>query len=169
MNLYSPATASESSGFSEVVNRERGFSPPNTSTFLPLHMRPGGGGTHFGGEEPHGPHGLGGRASPQLGIPSYHNPGLTASPYSTLPRRPGGGPLGFGVPPPIMASTVGRNSPLLELTGYTRSSSLGRNSSLTIKEEPDNVANTNSATNSKKISNTSVRAPLLNDDRESCV
>ena len=64
---------------------------------------------------------------------TYHNPTLMASPYSTLPRRPTSSSSGAssanrgqpqqphhdlrGCPPPIMASAVGRNSPLLELTG----------------------------------------------------
>ena len=64
---------------------------------------------------------------------TYHNPALMASPYSTLPRRPTSSSSGAssanrgqpqqphhdlrGCPPPIMASAVGRNSPLLELTG----------------------------------------------------
>ena len=167
---YSPATASESSGFSEaIINRDRGFSPPNavngnhTSTFLPLHMRPGGGAaSNFDG---HAHFNLNGRGSPQLGPHSYHNPALTASPYSTLPRRP----LNGHAPPPLMAASVGRNSPLLELTGYGRSSSLGRNSSLTIKEEPENFGPSANTSKNQKISNTSLRSPLLTEDRESCV
>ena len=65
---------------------------------------------------------------------------------------------------PIMASAVGRNSPLLELTGVNshRSSSLGRNMLLS-NVEKDSI---------KKATKTTptVRSPLLeSDDRESCV
>ena len=63
---------------------------------------------------------------------------------------------------PIMASAVGRNSPLLELTGVNshRSSSLGRNMLLS-NVEKDSI---------KKTTTTTVRSPLLeSDDRESCV
>ena len=64
---------------------------------------------------------------------------------------------------PIMASAVGRNSPLLELTGVNshRSSSLGRNMLLSNVEKDIKKTTTNTTT---------VRSPLLeSDDRESCV
>ena len=97
---------------------------------------------------------------------TYHNPTLMASPYSTLPRRPL--PGNGHQPPvllPIMASAVGRNSPLLELTGMTgvtglrdanhRSSSLGRNSSLFHDKH--------------QRAKTAMSPPISSDDRESCV
>lgn len=148
-NLYSPAATSDSSGFSEQ-RVDSAFSPGG-GTFLPSHtFRPSGVAT-AGLLMEHG------RLSPQMNH-SYHNPTLTASPYSTLPRRPGS----RGGPPPLMAATVGRNSPLLEMTStgsYSRSSSLGRNSSLGQKLD----------TTSDVKRGVNVRTPLLDDDRESCV
>ena len=123
---------------------------------------------------------------------TYHNPTLMASPYSTLPRRPTSSSSGAsgaganrgqhgghaGCPPPIMASAVGRNSPLLELTGVgsnNRSSSLGRNSSLF-----NNISEKQQLqTCPDKFRQVSRPPPQLNsqqqimdntsDDRESCV
>lgn len=153
--LYSPAAASDSSGFSSEHFTSH-------STFNPAFRPPGGLG--YGGLER--------SMSPQIPH-SYHNPSLMASPYSTLPRRPGsstsnsnGGQRGHH--PPIMASTVGRNSPLLELTGGSysnRSSSLGRNSSL-LPTASEAAANANKRPSGLTMS---VRTPLLDDDRESCV
>ena len=62
-------------------------------------------------------------------------------------------------PPPIMASSIGRNSPLLELAGVSsnRSSSLGRNTSL--------IPMTSEAAHMRPKG----APPLLDDDRESCV
>lgn len=136
--LYSPAATSDSSGFSE--QHRGGGSDLSYTTFNPALYRP---------PRPTLPS-FDRSLSPQVPH-SYHNPTLMASPYSTLPRRP----TQRSGPPPIMASAVGRNSPLLELTGVSnnRSSSLGRNSSLFAA-----AANTD-----KKSS------PLMDDDRESCV
>ena len=152
-NLYSPAATSDSSGFSEL------HAYNNYSTFNPISRL-----DNQRCSSPQVPH-------------SYHNPTLMASPYSTLPRRmaahssahsPGHGPAGAGRNGlPIMASAVGRNSPLLELTGVNstlRSSSLGRNMLLS-NVEKDIKKSTNNPTS------TTVRSPLLEsgDDRESCV
>ena len=119
--LYSPAAASDSSGFSEHTGGAPGiFSPPGMTSFNPA-LR-----SQFA--EPASGRSL----SPQIPH-TYHNPTLMASPYSTLPRKPINrscfGSSSGGGPPPIMASSIGRNSPLLELTGVSsnRSSSLGRN------------------------------------------
>merc|ERR1712029_636681 len=69
-SVYSPN--SDSSGFSEL----------QTASFSPLASLPG----H--GRHPEHPHNIARSGSP--GIPfTYHNPALSASPYSTLPRRPG--------------------------------------------------------------------------------
>ena len=144
-SLYSPAATSDSSGFSEL------HAYNNYSTFNPTRLE------NQRCSSPQVPH-------------SYHNPTLMASPYSTLPRRmtsqsqagmhsPINGPGRNGLP--IMASAVGRNSPLLELTGVNsiRSSSLGRNMLLSNVEK-----------DIKKSTNNTVRSPLLeSDDRESCV
>ena len=157
-NLYSPAATSDSSGFSEL------HAYNNYSTFNPISRL-----DNQRCSSPQVPH-------------TYHNPTLMASPYSTLPRRmaahnsagasihsPGHGPAGGGGRNvlPIMASAVGRNSPLLELTGVNstlRSSSLGRNMLLS-NVEKDIKKSTNNTTT------TTVRSPLLEsgDDRESCV
>jgi hypothetical protein len=150
-NLYSPAGASDSSGFSEQRDHSSAFSPGHssfTASFRPgLHLEAGR------------------SLSPQIPH-SYHNPTLMASPYSTLPRRPGS--ASRGGPPTIMATTLGRNSPLFELTGasYDRSSSLGRNNSLVTDQQqplkrPQQPQQLPTAV--------SVRTPLLDDDRESCV
>lgn len=143
--LYSPAAASDSSGFSEHTAPGM-FSPPGMTSFNPALRSQFETGRSLSPQIPH----------------TYHNPTLMASPYSTLPRKPGnrgGGGLGGqgGGPPPIMASSIGRNSPLLELTGVSsnRSSSLGRNSSL--------IPATSEANKRPK------GTPLLDDDRESCV
>ena len=47
-----------------------------------------------------------GKGSPTMGHFSYHNPALTASPYSTLPRRPG-------------AKTIGGRNALQDNNGLT--------------------------------------------------
>ena len=147
---YSPAAASsDSSGFSEQPFTS--FNPAFRTTPFDRSLSP---------QVPH----------------TYHNPTLMASPYSTLPRRPGAATTTAAAairgPPalPIMASAVGRHSPLLELTGVSnnRSSSLGRHSSLL------HSSGTVNEKDNKKMSS-SVRSPLVastavdNDDRESCV
>ena len=86
--LYSPAAASDSSGFSEHTSGAPPggmFSPPGISSFCNPALRPhyesgGGGGVGHGGQ--------GRSLSPQIPH-TYHNPTLMASPYSTLPRKPG--------------------------------------------------------------------------------
>ena len=84
--LYSPAAASDSSGFSEHTSGAPPggmFSPPGISSFCNPALRPhyesgGGGGVGQGGQ--------GRSLSPQIPH-TYHNPTLMASPYSTLPRN----------------------------------------------------------------------------------
>ncbi len=148
--LYSPAAASDSSGFSDFPSYATTFNP----AIRPQASRPS----------------LDRSLSPQVPH-SYHNPTLIASPYSTLPRRPQAASMVVrNGPPPIMASAVGRNSPLLELTGVSnnRSSSLGRNTSL------HHTVASSSAAGSSVLNNggrppVAVRSPLMDDDRESCV
>ena len=118
---------------------------------------------HFGGGELSGGVGIHPNSrshSPQIPH-TYHNPTLMASPYSTLPRKMAAAASNgraFGGPPPIMASSIGRNSPLLELTGMSsnRSSSLGRNTNLPTSEVVGNLMRPKGT-------------PLMDDDRESCV
>ena len=106
----------------------------------------------------------------------YHNPTMTASPYSTLPRRMGSSevnrtpaPSPFTLPNPAAA-------PIMEMVEGSnfctiRGASLGRNLSLN--------ASTNSEPTKNEVSSRRpgqnglgicVRTPqLINDDRESCV
>ena len=87
--LYSPAAASDSSGFSEHTSGVPPggmFSPPGISSFCNPAIRP-----HFESQAGGGSIGYGGQGrslSPQIPH-TYHNPTLMASPYSTLPRKPG--------------------------------------------------------------------------------
>jgi len=185
--LYSPIANSDSSGFSEQradlssYSGSQGGPPGGYTTFNPA-FRPvagtGQGHIYDRSLSPQVPH-------------TYHNPTLMASPYSTLPRRPTSSSSGAssanrgqpqqphhdlrGCPPPIMASAVGRNSPLLELTGVggsnNRSSSLGRNTSLF-----NHIANQDrtSLDKFKQVTRQSALSPQQNngntsDDRESCV
>ena len=112
----------------------------------------------------------------------YHNPSMTASPFSTLPRRMGSSastsvagdgsrtqaPSPFALPNPVTA-------PIMELVegsnfGTMRAASLGRNSGLNpgcMEPSKNEVSRRPGGQNGLGIC---VRTPqLVNDDRESCV
>ena len=216
-SLCSPAGTSDSSGFSE--QRDSSFSPgpggsslhsqqqqmlpinenirvgaagalysfPNHGTFR---VGSGGGGIVNGNETIQNTayHGETGRGSPSLPF-SYHNQALTASPYSTLPRRPGGRIQGGGVSPmrsihgPAMnsAAAVGylsdKHSPLMLELGAVNSFRGGPTASLGRKTNPLTLSQMPGGTQPLAMKSTkvvsaqrvSIKTPLLEDDRESCV
>ena len=124
---------------------------------------------------------------------SYHNPALTASPYSTLPRRPGAKPIvGRNVLQdnngqtmnsvtngPISYSNSGdKHSPLMLELGSLNSFRGGQTSSLERKQNPNFSSQVStmpphpSPSRSNRVATVqrvTAKTPLLEDDRESCV
>lgn len=103
---------------------------------------------------------------------SYYNPTMTASPYSTLPRKPGTGPH-CGPLPPMMVPNPALAAPIMEMSerptglGMMRAGSLGRNAALNNgradNSKPD-LAHLHGPNGPGLIPRT-----LQRDDRESCV
>ena len=218
-SLYSPAGTSDSSGFSE--QRDQSFSPapggqPTASGYLQQNnitnetVRLGPTGALFSLQQQNGyraadnsagfemrPNvnfsGAGaGKGSPTMGHFSYHNPALTASPYSTLPRRPGvksiggrnilqdnnGQTINSVTNGPISYSNSGdKHSPLMLELGSLNSFRGGQTSSLERKQNPNFSSQVNaiphsSPSRSNKVATVqrvTAKTPLLEDDRESCV
>ena len=176
-HLYSPAAASDSSGFSE-----RDSSVVSASGFptMVVHPRNTFSPGHFNNQ-----------AAPDLtrsGSPSffsYQNPALSASPYSTLPRRPpntsNGGTPGLHSPGALRVNP-NFNRP----RGIVPPLSLELPSSRPLMPEPAAAFNgrtfqtaksstlppampMSTAANQKVTHKITARTPLLEDDRESCV
>ena len=223
-SLYSPAGTSDSSGFSE--QRDSSFSPAPPSgqpSMVPSYqpnshninetVRIGPAGALFSvpnqnGRSTDNSNGIDdrhnsyfqritdGKGSPSLGHFSYHNPALTASPYSTLPRRPGGKPAisvrnttqdGFGAGMNAMKNGINsyvtdKQSPLmLELStvnsfrGSHNTSSLERKQKLNFATPVSLISQPSSSSPSSvkskvaSIQRVTAKTPLLEDDRESCV
>ena len=221
-SLYSPAGASDSSGFSE--QRDSSFSPAPGGPQLvaPVYqqqqqahpsnetIRIGPAGALFSLPHQSGfraednstrndsmqqlsfQGGIDGRGSPNPGHFTYHNQALTASPYSTLPRRPGArmNPVRnmmHDIHGPIMnASNIAsnsysnpsdRHSPLMLELGSVNSfrggptASLGRKQNSNFSTQMSVISQPTMAMKTKVISAQRVTAktPLLEDDRESCV
>ncbi len=199
-SLYSPAATSDSSGFSEreTSSHGNGFTPnghPAGLFSLPSQQQQLRQQQQHPFSPPHYHNLPGGHAVDagplRAGSPSffsYHNPTLTASPYSTLPRRLNNGAAANAPPTtqqtlhsPQLSRAFGRNSPqqppaLLELmsTSSPSSSSATPLASFSaaagrpvVPPRSRNTAlATASAASSSKIT---ARTPLLEDDRESCV
>ena len=139
--LYSPTGTSDSSGFSE--QRDSSFSPVQQASDLRMGSLPGH--AHRGAFD------INGRASPHVPF-SYHNPALTASPYSTLPRRPGASPR-FPHHSPLtleLGSTFGRPRQHHEFSAGL-------------------LTTANGPKIETKLQKVTARTPLLEDDRESNV
>ena len=224
-SLYSPAGTSDSSGFSE--QRDLSFSPaPPTgqSSMAPMYqqhsqntnetIRIGPAGALF--SVPHQNTRLAdnsnvldsrhnsyfqritdGKGSPSLGHFSYHNPALTASPYSTLPRRPaakpansvrnmtqdGHGPVMNAMKNGISSNSSDKHSPLmLELStvnsfrGGNSTSSLERKQKMNFSTPVSLISQPSSSSSPSSIKSkvasiqrVTAKTPLLEDDRESCV
>ena len=217
-SLYSPAGTSDSSGFSE--QRDQSFSPapggqpPASSGYLQHHnitnetVRLGPTGALFSLQQQNGyraadnssgfdvrpnvnfsPAGAG-KGSPTMGHFSYHNPALTASPYSPLPRRPGaksivgrnilqdnnGQTINSATNGPIPYSSD-KHSPLMLELGSLNSFRGGQTSSLERKQNPNFSSQVSamphpSPSRSSKVATVqrvTAKTPLLEDDRESCV
>ena len=217
-SLYSPAGASDSSGFSE--QRDLSFSPapggqaapapgyPHPSQVSNETVRIGPAGalyslpqqTNFNSNGSDGRHNVNvhgvpsGKGSPSLGHFSYHNQALTASPYSTLPRRPGGRPnpvrntMQDSHGQIMNSSNIGSNSylnqsdkhsPLMLELGSVNSFRGGHNTASLERNRNPNFSSQMSVgpsrpSNSIKskaasIQRVTAKTPLLEDDRESCV
>ena len=220
-SLYSPAGTSDSSGFSE--QRDQSFSPapggqPTApSGYLQQHnitnetVRLGPTGALFSLQQQNGYRAAdnssgfdarpnvnfsasgAGKGSPTMGHFSYHNPALTASPYSTLPRRPGAKPIGgrnilqdnngqtinsVTNGPILYSNSADKHSPLMLELGSLNSFRGGQTSSLERKQNPNFSSQVNampphpSPSRSNKVATVqrvTAKTPLLEDDRESCV
>lgn len=167
--LYSPAATSDSSGFSErdssggFLSSGGGFASTSVTTAvgsqsehdhgrfsLPGHgsLRGGGSGTHpplNGNEAIFENPGSSPFSSGRVGSPSffsYHNPTLTASPYSTLPRRMQHPTSVSGLPMTAQPSASHHQTPLSPFSPFSPSrmplGAAGRNSPLMdmIAEQP---------------------------------
>lgn len=220
-SLYSPAGTSDSSGFSE--QREISFSPApgGQSSIPPIYqqhsnnlndtIRIGPAGALFslphqnnnrpldnsaGMDNRHNMnfHGITeGKGSPSLGHFSYHNPALTASPYSTLPRRPGAktNPVrntmqnnhgqfmnSMNAGSNSYSNASDKHSPLMLELSTVNSFRGGQTSSLERKQNPNYSTQMaiisqppplSMKTKVASIQRVTAKTPLLEDDRESCV
>jgi len=200
-SLYSPAAASDSSGFSERESNVTGFSestfgPPrggNTTYALPgaghsaTMIRPT---PHYQNFQHMTQNAAAGRAgSPSFF--SYHNPTLTASPYSTLPRRlqqpqhqdsanfcqHGAFQPQQQVFRPVFAAGRGSPAPgsvpLVDLASSAASTPLGSfaaaRHAAAARASPCSSPASSAVANLPRPTKITARTPLLEDDRESCV
>ena len=221
-SLYSPAGTSDSSGFSEQRDQSfspaPGGQPTAPAGYLQQQnsitnetVRLGPSGAFFSLQQQNGyraadsSSGFDGRpnmnfsgtvankGSPTMGHFSYHNPALTASPYSTLPRRPGAKPVGgrnilqdnngqtinsVTNGPILYSNSADKHSPLMLELGSLNSFRGGQTSSLERKQNPNFSSQVNampphpSPSRSNKVATVqrvTAKTPLLEDDRESCV
>lgn len=224
-SLYSPAGTSDSSGFSEQRDSSFSPAPPSgQSAMAPTYqqhnsqnsnetIRIGATGALFSVSNQNtrpidNSNGIDnrqnqffqritdGKGSPSLGHFSYHNPALTASPYSTLPRRPGAKPAtssrnmpqdAFGPGMNALKSgsnsySTDKNSPLmLELStvnsfrGGHNTSSLERkqrqnfSTPMSLISQPSSSTPPSIKSKVASIQRVTAKTPLLEDDRESCV
>ena len=224
-SLYSPAGTSDSSGFSEQRDSSFSPAPPaSQSSMAPMYqqqnaqninetVRIGPAGALFSvanqNSRPTDNSNVmdnrqnhyfqritDGKGSPSLGHFSYHNPALTASPYSTLPRRPGGKPTNsssnmsqdaYGPGMNNMKNqsksySTDKNSPMmLELStvnsfrGGHNTASLERkqrqnfSTPVSLISQPPSSTPTSLKSKVASIQRVTAKTPLLEDDRESCV
>ncbi len=160
---YSPAGASDSSGFSERDSSVMSVGRPSIGIFQ--------------GDQP-----------PRSGSPSlfsYHNPTLTASPYSTLPRRP----TATATVTQLHSPGANRVNRPLNLRGSPMSLELSSNYNanntggfgrafqmpVALQQQQQQKSNTlpmnlqHQQQPVKVLQKITARTPLLEDDRESCV